>query len=172
MSKKNHTGQKWHFTLQMSKYTCTYKSENDNADILGELEKQFEDGDRTTILKGIAFCANGKLDFPNWLLQEVNELYYKASRQEVENLDDILGYIRPPGKNLKSFERNQSFKDELYSVVLNAHDIEHAPLTRKTPKKSAFSHAVEYFEKKGKKIKEPTVERIYLAESKRRTIKT
>ena len=172
MSKKKPTGQVWHHTLSISKYTGSFTNESKVTETLDELEKQLEDGDRTAILKGITFCAHGKLDFPNWLLKEVHKLYYMAAGQSVESLDEFLGYKRPPGRNLESFERNQSFRDELYSVVLNAHNLQDAPLTRKTPKKSAFSHAVEYFEKKGKKIKEPTVERIYLAESKNRTKKT
>jgi hypothetical protein len=167
MSKKKPTGQKWHYTLQMSKYSRTYKSENDNADILSELEKQFENGDRSAILKGITFCACGKRDFPDWLLKEVVNLNSMAECREVKSLDNLLGYKHPPGEKLASFERNQSLRDQLYSVVLNAHNIEGAPLTRKSRKKSAFAYAEEYFHRGGITISESRVEKIYLAEKKK-----
>lgn len=157
--------------MQMSKYTGSFSDENRNIETLEELETQFKDGDRSAILKGITFCAYGKRDFPDWLLQEVNKLYYLAEGQKVESLDSFLGYKRPPGKNLDSFEHNQSLKDELYSVVINASNLQGAPLTRKTPNKSAFSYAVGHFESKGRKVNESTVERIYQAEKRRRTKK-
>ena len=171
MTKKTSTNKVRHLSVNMSKYARHYTDENQNIDILKELEDQLMNGDRTAILKGVTFCALGKRDFPDWLLKEVINLNSIAECQKVKSLDDFLGYKRPPGKNLDSFEHNQSLQDELYSIVINAHNLNDAPLTRKTPKKSAFSYAVEHFECNGRKISESRVETIFFKEHKRHSSK-
>jgi hypothetical protein len=87
----------------------TSESETDKlfSEILGILEKRFENGDKTAILMGIEQCLLMERSPPEWLRLAFLQAYRRcATYYETRSWDEAFGLPHPKGTHLKKERRD------------------------------------------------------------------